>query len=119
MFTVSDTALMLRAHAEHHWMQTEISPTLSHLEQPAGLGHEEMQAAVAYLQMAWSEAVRRAAQSDLARERLDREAAADVAVEPLTRQARRYHDCVQSVRAAMHGRVEPFLGDRPALFGLQ
>lgn len=66
-----------------------------------------MGAALAYLEVLWLDACRRAAETDAAREQLDREAAAD---QILYEKARRYHAAVRRLRAAVGRRVSAITG---------
>ena len=56
----TDTTLLLRAHAEHHWLQTELIPVLRQLEDPCQFLEGGGGGLPAYLEMAWAEAARRA-----------------------------------------------------------
>jgi hypothetical protein len=69
--TPPEVSLLLRAHAEQHWLSLEVLPVLDQLETRAGLPEEQVDAALAYLEVAWSEAVRRAGDTDGACTHLD------------------------------------------------
>jgi hypothetical protein len=105
----TDAALLLRVHAEQQWLQDELVELLGQLEQPAALALDEMQAALAYLEVTWSEALRRAAQTDAAFLRWERRhwAAGDG---ELGAEARSYHRWLRRLRAGLCRRAEPFIG---------
>jgi hypothetical protein len=62
----SDVCLLLRAHAEQHWLSVEVSPVLRQLRQRDSLPEEQLGAALAYLEVLWIEASERAAETDAA-----------------------------------------------------
>lgn len=102
-----DICLILRAHGEQRWLISELIPTVRQLEQPDAIDEEQMGAALAYLEVLWLDACRRAAETDAAREELDRDAAAD---QLLYEKARRYHAAVRRLRAACARRVSALTG---------
>jgi hypothetical protein len=94
-----DVCLLLRAHAEQHWLSHEIAPVLRQLEQRDFLPEEQLGAALAYLEVLWIEAAGRAAETDAAFAELDTPAGqGDPA---LSDEARGYHDAVRGLRAAV------------------
>jgi hypothetical protein len=95
----SDVCLLLRAHAEQRWLSREVVPVLRQLETPDELPEEQLGAALAYLEVAWIEASRLAAQADAAFAVLD-EDAADIE-ETLPSKAARYHAAVRFLREAV------------------
>lgn len=114
----TDAALLLRVHAEHQWLQDELMSLLDQLEDPAHLRSEELRAALAYLEVTWSEELRRAGQTDAAFRRLEREPDDDEAP-ALIRQARSYYRGLRKLRSSLAARVEPFVGtDGAMLYGM-
>jgi hypothetical protein len=107
----ADASLLLRVHAERAWLGSELLAVVRQLEAPAALKAGQFHAALAYLEVAWLEATRRAAETDAAHERLER--APDRDALPLVEQALRYHRSLRLMRAALEARVEPFLGGSP------
>jgi hypothetical protein len=98
-----DVCLLLRAHAEQHWLSHEVVPVLRQLEQREFLPEEELGAALAYLEALWIEATGRAAETDTAYAELDAPAAdGDPA---LSDEARGYHAAVRGLRAAVASHV--------------
>jgi len=95
----SDVCLLLRAHAEQLWLTREIVPVLRQLQSPGGLPEEQLGAALAYLEVAWVEATRLAAETNSAFAAL--EAACPCADQPLPLQARRYHASALLLREAV------------------
>jgi hypothetical protein len=110
----SDTALLLRVHAEQQWLHTELIPVLEQLEDPAWADSGEMGAALAYLEVTWEEAQFRAGETDAAYARLTGEDGWDPATTVLVGEARRYYGWLRDMRNRLFGRVESFLGDSRA-----
>ncbi|HEY2141420.1 MAG TPA: hypothetical protein VGG98_05115 [Solirubrobacteraceae bacterium] len=102
----SDVCLLLRAHAEQRWLSNEVLPVLRELEQSDSLAEEQLGAALAYLEVIWIEASRRAAETDATFAELEAACAAprrahqDTA-KALSAKARRYHASVRTLREAM------------------
>lgn len=99
----SDVCLLLRAHAEQRWLSREVVPVLRELEQRDSLPEEQLGAALAYLEVIWIEAARRAAETDATYAELDTACAqldAACAEEDtlLPRRARHYHAAVRALR---------------------
>jgi hypothetical protein len=67
----SDVCLLLRAHAEQRWLSREVIPVVRQIETGEHLPEEQIGAALAYLEITWIEAVRRAEETDTARSHLD------------------------------------------------
>lgn len=119
-----DVCLLLRAHAEQHWLSHEIVPVLRQLEQRDFLPEEQLDAALAYLEVLWIEAAGRAAETDAAYAGLcDPAADGDPA---LSDEARGYHVAVLGLRTAVARHVarlvsppsevfEPFMQHRVGL----
>jgi hypothetical protein len=120
----SDVCLLLRAHAEQRWLSSEVLPVLRELEQSDSLPEEQLGAALAYLEVIWIEASRRAAETDATFAELEAACAAGrraLAVEDATAEtkylpastphnektralstkARRYHASVRTLRETM------------------
>jgi hypothetical protein len=96
----SDVCLLLRAHAEQRWLSHEVVPVVRELQHRDSLPEEQLGAALAYLEVIWLEAARRAAETDATYAELDatlpdEERACDRA---LPGKARRYHTAVRTLR---------------------
>ena len=102
-----DICLILRAHGEQRWLISEVIPTVRQLEQPEAIDEDQVGAALAYLEVLWLDACQRAAETDAAREQLDRDAPAD---QILFQKARRYHTAVRRLRAVVARRVAALTG---------
>lgn len=102
----SDIRLLLRADAEQCWLSREVIPVLQHLETRELLPEEEVQAALAYLEAMWDEAMLRAEETDAAHAHLylpENEAAV------LSGPAGRYHAAVRVLRGVIAERVTPLV----------
>lgn len=106
----ADVGLMLRAHAELRCLSRELIPVLREVETRDGLPEEQLGAAMAYLEVTWMQARRRAAETDCARDELT------VAPPPsfagggrrqreLHGRACRYYEGVKALREAVGQRV--------------
>src|SRR6266480_2424265 len=62
----SDICLLLRAHAEQHWLIYELVPVVRELEQRDSAPDEDLAAALAYVEALWIEARMRAFETDAA-----------------------------------------------------
>jgi hypothetical protein len=102
-----DICLILRAHGEQRWLISEVIPTVRQLEQQGAIDEDQIGAALAYLEVLWLDACQRAAETDAAREQLDRDAPAD---QILFQKARRYHTAVRRLRAVVARRVSALTG---------
>jgi hypothetical protein len=102
-----DVSLLLRAHAEQHWLSREVIPVLRQVEMRESLPAEQLSAAAAYLEVIWLEAVKHARESDSARRELDALHSAD---QRLCDKARRYHAAVRDLREVVAKRVTPHVG---------
>jgi|HubBroStandDraft_2_1064218.scaffolds.fasta_scaffold99976_2 hypothetical protein len=96
----SDVCLLLRAHAEQRWLSHEVVPVVRELQHRDSLPEEQLGAALAYLEVIWLEAARRAAETDATFAELDatvpaEERACDRA---LPGKAQRYHTAVRTLR---------------------
>jgi hypothetical protein len=104
---LSDVCLLLRAHAEHSWLNHEVMPVVRELEHRDSLPEEQLGAAMAYLEVLWIEASQRAAETEAAHADLD---AIDAAVDrPLAGKARGYHAAVRAVRGRLAVHVQELL----------
>jgi hypothetical protein len=98
-----EVCLLLRAHSEARWLSKEVVPVLRELEREDGLPSHQLGAALAYLEVVWIEARRRAAGTDEVREQL--EGAGRAADEVLRHKARCYHAAVRRLRHTVARRV--------------
>jgi hypothetical protein len=105
-----DTALLLRIHSEHRWLQEELASVLDQLDDAASMRASELKVALAYLEVTWGEELRRAQQTDAAFHRLERQAPAELDTSPLSREARSYYSWLRGFRDKMAERVEPYVG---------
>ncbi len=106
--TPPEVSLLLRAHAEQHWLSREVVPVAVQLETREELPEEQVGAALAYLEVVWSEASRRAGDTDGAATRLDLALPA-VADRLLAARARRYRAAVVVLRETALARVGSLL----------
>jgi hypothetical protein len=104
---LSDVCLLLRAHAEHSWLNHEVMPVVREIEHREALPEEQLGAAMAYLEVLWIEASQRAAETEAAHAELDAiDAAGD---RPLSGKARGYHAVVRAIRARLALHVQQLL----------
>jgi len=99
----SDICVLLRAYGEHRWLASQVLPVLVQVESGDEICDEELGAALAYLEVLWLDACRRAAHTEAALEVL-------LAEDPRTRgelhrQARSYSTAVRSLRSELAARV--------------
>jgi hypothetical protein len=99
----SDICLLLRAHAEQRWLTTELLPVVRELESPGRIPDEELGAALAYLEVMWVDARRRAAETEAAVEALGPTAGGRSHV--VSERARRYNAAVRRLRDSTDARV--------------
>jgi hypothetical protein len=98
-----DICLLLRVDAEEHWLINEVLPVLRELEPPCSIPQEQLGAALAYLEVLWLDACRRAVETDAAFAMLGPE---DCQRDPLLyERTRRYHAAVRRLRVAVGYRV--------------
>jgi hypothetical protein len=97
-----DVSLLLRAHAEQNWLSREVIPVIRQLETRDHLPEEQVGAALAYLEVIWIEAQRRAKETDAAHVHLDEVCIDDSA---LPEKACRYHASVRNLREVVSKRV--------------
>lgn len=101
--THPDICLLLRIHAEQRWLISEVVPLLRQLELPDGVEEDEAGPAMAYLEVVWLEAGRRATETDGAFVELDPEDQECSTI--LYEKALRYHSAVRRLRQAIDRRV--------------
>jgi hypothetical protein len=101
-----DVCLLLRANAEQTWLSSELVPVLRQVRTPGRLPEEQLGAAYAYLEVAWLEAGRLAAETEAAFAALT---AAEGRSDLLPLQARRYHTRVRILREAVAESVRALL----------
>jgi hypothetical protein len=102
-FHPPDICLLLRIHAEQRWLISEVVPLLRQLEAPDGVDEDEAGPAMAYLEVTWLEAGRRAAETDSAFVELDPDDS-DCS-QTLYEKACRYHAAVRRLRGTIDRRV--------------
>jgi hypothetical protein len=110
-----DIYLILRAHGEQLWLSTEVVPIVRQLEHGDVVREDDLGAALAYLEVIWIDACRRAVETDAARAALESARAERDLV--LVEKARRYYAAVRRVRTAVGRRVATLTGlgtDSPA-----
>lgn len=110
MHPPTDTALLLRIHAEHRWLQEELTTVLDQLDDAASMRVGELKVALAYLEVTWGEELRRAQQTDAAFHRLECQSPGEIDTEPLSHQARGYYSWLRDLRRSLAERVEPYVG---------
>jgi hypothetical protein len=98
-----EMCLLLRAHCEQHWLESELLPVLEQLERPDSLPEEQRGAALAYLEVLSLDAHMRATDTDDAAARLEH--AAPDSDHLLAEEARRYHAAVRRRRSTISVRV--------------
>jgi hypothetical protein len=103
-----DICLMLRAHAEQLWLTSEVLPTVRQLELPDAVAEQHTGAALAYLEVLWLDACRRAAETDAALRQL-RDGGTDSDT-MLYDKAHRYHAAVCRLRYSTRERVLALTG---------
>lgn len=106
-----DMCLLLRAHCEQRWLDSELAPVLDELEHPDALPEDQRGAALAYLEVLSLDAHMRASHTDDAAASLD--AAIHDGQRFLAEEARRYHAAVRRQRHAIAQRVDQLLLSRP------
>jgi hypothetical protein len=99
----SDVCLMLRAHAQQHWLNRQVMPVLSELEDRDSVPEDQVGAALAYLEVLWHEASIRAGETEAAFAKLN--AAASSGEQRLHEKVRRYHASVSQLHQAVEDHV--------------
>jgi hypothetical protein len=113
--TPPEVSLLLRAHAEQHWLAREVLPVVREVE-TREVPEEQLPAALAYLEVVWAEAARRAGDTDGACTCLELALPGAEAPPPacdgegLGGKARRYRAAVVSLREGLARRVRGLLG---------
>jgi len=110
-----DMCLLLRVHGEQRWLVSKVIPCLRQLEEPDGVSPDELDAAIAYLEVLWLEAGLRAAETDAAAERLRQAMGSQPAF--LAEKAARYHAAVRRLRRAVDRRVRALTAPTPETAG--
>lgn len=110
-----EVSLLLRAHSEQRWLSREVVPVVRQIATREGLPEEQLGAALAYLEVIWSEAVTRAGDTDKALTCLDLSLPAPRSVDcqALAARARRYRAAVLVLREGVARRVADLLAPRP------
>ena len=98
-----DICLLLRAHGEQRWLLGQVQPVLRQLEAPSTIPDDQLGAALAYLEVLWLDARRRAVESDAACAQLD--LLSGEHDRGLYDKARHYHAAVRRLRVAIAHRV--------------
>jgi hypothetical protein len=98
----NDVCLLLRAHAEQHWLSREVIPVIRQVESPETLPEEQLGAAFAYLEVIWIEAQKLAHQTDAALADLS---GPQVESSALCQKASRYYASVEQLRSVVARRV--------------
>ncbi len=99
----SEVCLLLRAHALQHWLNREVMPVVSELQDRDQVPEDQVGAALAYLEVLWLEASLRAAETDAAFAKLNETAGGTD--KGLRSQVRRYHEAVRALHKAVEGHV--------------
>jgi|SRR5580704_3420534 hypothetical protein len=99
-----DICLLLRSHGEQYWLIYEVLPVLRQLETPGSIPEDQLGAALAYLELMWLDACRRARETDASYAKLleDGEREHDPT---LCEKARRYHASVRRLRVVIGHRI--------------
>jgi len=98
-----DINLLLRAHDEQRWLTSELLPVVRELESPGQIPDEELGAALAYLEVMWVDARRRAAETEAAVQALGTTGRNESHV--VSERARRYNAAVRRLRDSTDARV--------------
>jgi hypothetical protein len=99
----ADICLLLRSHFEELWLRLQVLPVVAQLESQESIPEDQLGAALAYLELLWIDAARRAGETEAAY----RELLFDAPVtDPRVRaQARHLHASVRIVREQLAHRV--------------
>jgi hypothetical protein len=101
-----DICLLLRTHSEQRWLTSRLVPVLADLEQPGCVPEDQLGAALAYVELLWIEARRRASETDAAHAQLERALGER---SDLCESARAYHAAVRGLREGLHVRVDSLI----------
>ena len=99
--------LLLRAHAEANWLTNRVLPVVRELEREPRRPRRYGGTTISYLEVLWTEACGRAAETDGARVELDSTRRSG---DGLHERARRYHAAVRRIRAQTAARVARVIG---------
>jgi len=109
----ADVDLMLRAHAETRCLSREVIPVMRQIESGDGLPQEQYGAAMAYLEVTWLAARRRAQESDAAYRQLRELPCERIGTHEdrgeLRGSACRYYESVKELREVVQQRVSMLL----------
>ncbi len=105
----SDIRLMLHCHCEQLWLSTQVVPIMRQLEQRGAIPEDQLGAALAYLEVLWIDASRRAAATDSAFAEV---ASANGYDGVLRADARRYHAAVCTLRELLAAHVSRLTAPR-------
>jgi hypothetical protein len=98
-----DISLLLRVYGEQRWLLREVLPALREAERPGAVPSDDVAAALAYLEMLWSQADRLAKETDSAAAELDpRDLRCSVG---LVEKAQRYHASIRRLRLGVETRI--------------
>ena len=98
-----DICLLLRTHGEQRWLLSELLPVLRQVETPGAIPEDQLGAALAYLELLWLDAGRRARETDAAYANLRED---DLQHDQtLYEKARRYHAAVCRMRVTIERRL--------------
>jgi hypothetical protein len=100
----ADICLLLRVYGEQRWLMREVLPALREAERPGAIDAEDLTAAVAYLEMLWSQACLLASATDMAAAELH--PADDACSRVLVEKAQRYHAAIRRLRVGTQTRVQ-------------
>ena len=99
----ADICVLLRSYAEQLWLARQVVPVLQQLEQGDAIPEDQLGAALAYLELLWLDASRRAAETDAAyADLLEHDAAGERLMHA---EARKYHAAVSAMREGVAQRV--------------
>lgn len=106
-----EVSLLLRAHSEQRWLSREVVPVVRQISTLEELPEEQLPAALAYLEVIWSEAVTRAGDTDKALTCLDLSLPVPQSPEcqALAARARRYRAAVLVLRETVSRHVAGLL----------
>lgn len=99
-----DILLLLRAHAEQHWLTLRVLPLVRQLEPPCEVPEEEVGAALSYLEVMWLEAGLRAGATEAAAGALT-DGSGEAGSVVVAQRAHRYHAAVRRLRQSVDRRV--------------
>jgi hypothetical protein len=112
-----DISLLLRVYGEQRWLLREVLPALREAERPGAVASDDVAAALAYLEMIWSQADRLAKETDSAAAELDpRDLRCSVG---LVDKAQRYHASIRRLRLGVEARIAHLTGPVGAPVGHQ